>query len=239
MTTIDRPATTPGLNVAVVIDDEVVRCGFGAMLRNLDVVLDVEEYRDGADLSILERVDKLDVLVVGQPTSDQDRELIDSACHNGLKVLVVLDASEVCELSWASAITAHGLVRQQGLTAGRLDDMLLGLVDGQVFMPSDLAQKLFSHAGYVAALTADGESPGRGRRPVALTPREQEALSLLAHGLVNKQIARRLRISEHGVKRLVANILAKLGCSNRTLAVAIALQKGLVKPSTTPVADVA
>ncbi|WP_144070101.1 response regulator transcription factor [Nonomuraea indica] len=43
-------------------------------------------------------------------------------------------------------------------------------------------------------------------------------------------MARRLGISEHGAKRHVANILAKLNCSNRTLATAVALRRGLVSP---------
>jgi DNA-binding CsgD family transcriptional regulator len=60
-----------------------------------------------------------------------------------------------------------------------------------------------------------------------LTPREREALQLLVEGLSNKQIARRLGISEHGAKRLVANILSKMDCSNRTSAVAKALREGV------------
>src|SRR5437868_6258491 len=66
---------------------------------------------------------------------------------------------------------------------------------------------------------------GSGRRDVEirLTPREHEVLSLLTEGLGNKQIARAIGISEHGVKRHVTNLLAKLNCPNHTLAVARAL----------------
>ena len=60
------------------------------------------------------------------------------------------------------------------------------------------------------------------------TPREQQTLALLVEGLPNKQIARRLGISEHGAKRNVANILAKLNVPNRTLAAAKAVRDGLV-----------
>ncbi|MFD0626787.1 response regulator transcription factor [Streptomyces sanglieri] len=59
-------------------------------------------------------------------------------------------------------------------------------------------------------------------------PREQQVLALLAQGFSNKQIARRIGISEHGAKRHVTNLLAKLNSPNRTLAVALALQEGLV-----------
>jgi DNA-binding CsgD family transcriptional regulator len=53
-------------------------------------------------------------------------------------------------------------------------------------------------------------------------------LKLLVAGLSNKQIARQLDISPHGVKRLVSNVLAKLGCSNRTLAVALAITERIL-----------
>ncbi|HVH50073.1 MAG TPA: response regulator transcription factor [Candidatus Bathyarchaeia archaeon] len=61
-----------------------------------------------------------------------------------------------------------------------------------------------------------------------LTPREHEVLRLLALGLANKEIAARLRISEHTVKFHVASILGKLGATSRTEAVAIGLRRGLV-----------
>ena len=62
----------------------------------------------------------------------------------------------------------------------------------------------------------------------------RQALVLLAKGMSNKQIARRLNISEHGAKRHVANVLAKLNCPNRTLAVALALRHGLVSADDAP-----
>ena len=61
-----------------------------------------------------------------------------------------------------------------------------------------------------------------------LTPREDEVLQLLAQGLQNKEIAAELVISERTVKFHVSSILTKLDAGNRTEAVAIAAQHGLV-----------
>lgn len=62
-----------------------------------------------------------------------------------------------------------------------------------------------------------------------LTPREGEVLTLLAQGKQNKEIALELSISERTVKYHISSILSKLGAGNRTEAVTIALQRGLVE----------
>ena len=62
----------------------------------------------------------------------------------------------------------------------------------------------------------------------ALTEREQEVLRWLAQGRVNKEIAAELGISERTVKFHVSSIFAKLGATNRTEAVTLAVQRGLV-----------
>lgn len=62
----------------------------------------------------------------------------------------------------------------------------------------------------------------------ALTEREHEVLTLMAQGLQNKEIAAQLMIGERTVKFHVSAILAKLGAGNRTEAVHIARERGLV-----------
>ena len=61
-----------------------------------------------------------------------------------------------------------------------------------------------------------------------LTPREIDVLELLAEGLPNKAIAARLRISDQTVKFHVASIAGKLGASNRTDALRLAVRRGLI-----------
>ncbi|MDP8015260.1 response regulator [Prescottella equi] len=66
----------------------------------------------------------------------------------------------------------------------------------------------------------------RMRRPdQALTAREAELLSLLAEGLTNKELGKRLFISEATVKTHLAHIYAKLGVESRAAAVSIALRR--------------
>ena len=63
----------------------------------------------------------------------------------------------------------------------------------------------------------------------SLTARELEVLRLLAQGQQNKEIAAALVISERTVKFHVSSILGKLGAGNRTEAVHIAAQQGLIE----------
>ena len=65
--------------------------------------------------------------------------------------------------------------------------------------------------------------------PDTLTPRELEVLALVAQGLPNKEIAERLAISQRTVKFHVSSIMGKLGAANRTEAVALAVQQGLIE----------
>jgi DNA-binding NarL/FixJ family response regulator len=61
-----------------------------------------------------------------------------------------------------------------------------------------------------------------------LTPREIEVLRLVAAGNANKEIGARLSLTEVTIKSHVKNILAKLGASDRTHAVTIALKRGII-----------
>jgi DNA-binding NarL/FixJ family response regulator len=63
---------------------------------------------------------------------------------------------------------------------------------------------------------------------VALTPREVEVLKYVARGMANKEIAHQLGTASGTVKMHVQNILAKLNASDRTHAVTIALERGIL-----------
>jgi DNA-binding NarL/FixJ family response regulator len=65
--------------------------------------------------------------------------------------------------------------------------------------------------------------------PRALTPRELEVLRLVAQGRANKEIAAALAITERTVKYHLSGAMARLGAANRTEAVALAAQRGLIE----------
>ncbi len=88
-------------------------------------------------------------------------------------------------------------------------------------------------AGYVAdafmlAAPAASSNDEDASAADSLTPREMDVLQLLAEGLPNKTIARRLGISDQTVKFHLASICGKLGAQNRTDAVRLAIQRGII-----------
>ena len=93
---------------------------------------------------------------------------------------------------------------------------------GEVFLYPTLASRLVqNYLGEVQAGTQPEIS-------VALTPREQEVLVLIAEGLSNTEIAERLVISGKTVDRHRENIMSKLNLHNRVDLVKYALRMGLI-----------
>jgi predicted ATPase/DNA-binding CsgD family transcriptional regulator len=78
------------------------------------------------------------------------------------------------------------------------------------------------------ALGSEPDAAVPGQAVTVLTPREVDVLKLVAQGLSNPDIARRLTLSEHTVHRHLTNILRKLGLSSRSAAAAWAVRAGLV-----------
>lgn len=91
-------------------------------------------------------------------------------------------------------------------------DTIRDVHKGQRRIPPEIAVQLAEHAA---------DDP--------LTPREIEVLRLIAAGKANKLVASDLSITEETVKGHVKNILSKLGASDRTHAVTIALKRGIIE----------
>jgi two-component system, NarL family, response regulator YdfI len=134
----------------------------------------------------------------------------------------VIVLSEQPKSAWLSRALRAGVraVLPREVTPEQLRAALEAAAAGLLVVhPSDLDNALPAAANMPAA--AD-------ELPEPLTRREREVLQMLAAGLVNKEIAARLAISDHTVKFHVASILGKLGASTRTEAVSAGIRRGLV-----------
>jgi two-component system, NarL family, nitrate/nitrite response regulator NarL len=198
---------TVGMDVFVAIGNDVVRYGIERMLQAHGIETTHPD-------SFSEAVPAASILIVMLSESDEESvRLLRMAEEQGTNILVLVDEREAAELSRMSrlsGIRGAGFLTLGDLSGPALHDAITRITVGDLPMSAGLARDLLT-------LTP---------RP-RLTPREHEALLLMVEGLSNKQIARRLGISEHGAKRLVANILSKMDCPNRTLAVAKALREGV------------
>ena len=143
---------------------------------------------------------------------------------------------------WQVAVEAFGFghVYEEARSRLRLAEALLAVGDrAGAAEQGALAHETAVRLGAVPLRTAVEALGRRGRleiggvRPVGigavLTPREAEVLRLLAQGRTNRQVGAELYISEKTASVHVSNILAKLGASGRTEAVAIAAQRGLLE----------
>ena len=124
-------------------------------------------------------------------------------------VLSGFDADE--DVYQAVRAGAAGYLGKQALP-GELAEAIRAVNKGEIWIPPALASKLAS----------------RLSRP-ELTARQEEVLHLIAEGMSNQEIADRLRIVEGTVKAHVKVILSKLGARDRTQAISVALQRGLVR----------
>ncbi len=92
---------------------------------------------------------------------------------------------------------------------------ILATAQGQTYLSPTVATRLMDQ------LRAPAET--------ALSPREVEVLQWVAKGASNKEIARHLHLSEATVKSHLLHIFTKLGVNDRTQAVTLAVQKGIIE----------
>jgi DNA-binding CsgD family transcriptional regulator len=104
--------------------------------------------------------------------------------------------------------------------ADRLAKLLANVPGLQLVGASEPAEVTLLHSDSVSG-PVEGDVP--------LTPRELEVLTLLAEGLSNKAIARRLGISVHTAKFHVGALIDKLDAVGRTDAVAHAARRGVIQ----------
>lgn len=162
-----------------------------------------------------------DVLVVEAETlaDASSREAIDWASAGGPVVMLVRNpAGEPVAEALRAGVKA---VLPSGLPGPEIAAAIEAAAAGLVVLDGNNIDSLLRPAGAVSS---------RDREALVedLSPREIEVLGLLAAGLGNKEIASRLKISEHTVKFHVASVMGKLGAASRTEAVTLGIRLGLI-----------
>jgi len=106
----------------------------------------------------------------------------------------------------------------------------LGHTDAAAGQPrmADQGISAAREAQRAGSLVSERDAAGSDAAVSVLTPRELDVLKLVAQGLSNPDIARRLVLSEHTVHRHLSNILHKLSLSSRAAAAAWGVRAGLV-----------
>lgn len=113
----------------------------------------------------------------------------------------------------------------ENLLARRAAKTSSGVEEGET---PDLAE-LASQIAQIKALLTQKTAIAQTTAPfnIDLTPREQSVLNLVAEGLMNKEIARRLDTSVRNVEKYVSRLFSKTGTNSRTELVRFALEHGL------------
>jgi two-component system, NarL family, response regulator LiaR len=140
------------------------------------------------------------------------RIIVFTAFDNDERIIAALEAG-------ADGYLLKGAPREDIFNAIRVT-----MKGGSLLQPV-MASKLLRHMGQHNALRPPS-IPQTLYEP--LTEREIEVLNLLAQGMPNKEIAAHLIISERTAKFHVSSIMGKLGATNRTEAVSLAAQRGLI-----------
>lgn len=195
------------IRVLVVDDHAVVRRGLVQLLGQADGIEVVGQAADGAEAVTAQATDPADVVLMDLQMPGMDgvsatRALV--AADPQVQVLVLTSFSDTDRILGALDAGALGYVLKDAEP-----DELLGAVRAVARGESPLHPR----AARLLLTARRG-----GSRSPALTPREREVLALVREGLANKQIARRLGISERTVKAHLTAIFAALGVQDRTQA---------------------
>lgn len=196
-----------------------VRVGLRALLEaesQIDVVFEGASVDDLSGDSLA-----LDVLILTSDillTLDPESLFIDTQPDTA--VLLLGDDTETMRVLPEFGLRAWGVLLPE-FSQEELLAAVQALFEGLIVGEPSVMVSLFEAPIVVGERTLD-------ELVEVLTEREQEVLQLLAQGLANKQIAAQLGISAHTVKFHISSIYGKLGATNRTDAVRIGLQVGLI-----------
>ncbi|RDV84068.1 response regulator [Ammonifex thiophilus] len=207
------------IKVLVVDDHALVREGIKKLLledERLEVVGEAGNGREAVELVKKRPVDVvlLDISMPDMGGVEACREIKRLRPSVAVVALTVHDQEEYC-LAMLEAGAAGYVLKES--SADQLVEAIVRAAKGEEYLSPRLAGKMvkwFSRA--------------ESRRGLCgLTPREKEILRLLASGLSNREIARKLYLSEKTVKNHLTSIFQKIGVSDRTQAALWAVKHGL------------
>lgn len=209
------------IRVLLVDDHPVVRRGLRAMVDDLPELTAVGEAADGAEaLRVLEGLEQRpDVVLMdlqmgaGMHGVEATRRI--TALPDPPTVLILTTYSTDADILAAVEAGATGYLLKDA-PPEEVAAAVRAAARGETVLAPPVAARLLGRV--------------RAGRPT-LSPREAEILQLLALGLANKQISKRLFISEATVKTHLVHIYDKLGVDSRTAAIASGLTSGLIRPA--------
>ena len=209
----------PVLRVLLVDDEPLVRQGLRLILDSEPDLVVAGEAGGGAEAVALTRALEPDVVCMDVRMPDVDgiraTELVLRLPHPP-RVLVVTTFSSDDFVLAALRAGAAGFVLKRA-SAAELVTAVRAVAAGASLLYPDAVRELALAAYRPAAY--DGPP---------LTPRETEVLALVARGLTNAEVAARLVLGTETVRTHVASVLRKLGARDRTQAVVLAYEAGLV-----------
>ncbi|MEV6539773.1 response regulator transcription factor [Streptomyces sp. NPDC051665] len=216
------------IRIVVADDHEIVRFGYAGILATQADFAVVGTARDGAEAVRVCREESPDVVLmdVRMPVMDgieATARLQNCPAVPRVLVLTTFDLDE--HVYDALAAGASGFLLKD-VTAERLFEAVRVVAAGEALLAPGITRRLIAEFARMRP-----KAPTRGKLDV-LTPRETDVLRLLAEGLSNPELAERLHVGEETVKTHVSRILSKLGLRDRTQAVVMAYETGLVVPRT-------
>ncbi|MFC7727317.1 response regulator [Nocardioides sp. GCM10028917] len=203
------------IRVVVADDHAVVRRGLTGLIESTDDLEVVGVARDGSEAVDLVREHRPDVAVMDlqMPVLDgveATRAIVGGA--TGTEVLVLTSFSDHARIDAAIEAGAVGYLLKDAEPDVLLDGIRAVARGGSPLDPR-AARRLLSRRSAAAA------APEPGHVDVAaLSPREAEVLRLVVEGLLNKQIAQRLGITERTVKAHLTSAYQRIGVADRTQA---------------------
>jgi two-component system, NarL family, response regulator YdfI len=204
------------IQVAVVATSAVRRAGLESLIRGHPEFQLAGSFGTVASLRSYAPRSDLDVAVID---ADSIHDLsLDPTSQSAIVLLTeVTDARSVSRLlrSGVRAILSRESDSDDVFSA------IYAAYDGLVLLSTSIAKSL-------ASIYSDRSPEEETELSEEITPRETDVLRMLADGLVNKEIAVHLGISEHTVKFHISSILDKLGASTRTEAVTLGIRRGLI-----------